>query len=235
MPWAVAAAGVTAVGGIAGSLIQADVSKSGQKAAQQMFAQQRADLAPWRTTGEAAGNVAADLSGANGPDAATAAMKNFQTSPGYAWSLDQGLRSVDAGAAAHGLLRSGAALKAEQTFGTGLADQEFSNYYNRLFNLSTLGENAAAGGASTANAAGNSANSAGNTQASIYGNAVGGVSNTVNSLFSNPKFTDWLSSTSGTSGPAYASLDPTGQSRAPNTWSSQPDSTFLPGGSQYNL
>ena len=66
-------------------------------------------------------------------------MAGFHTSPGYQFQLDQGLRAVDAGAAANGLLRSGAALKAEQTFGTGLADKEFApDYYNRLFDLSKL-------------------------------------------------------------------------------------------------
>ena len=108
-------------------------------------------------------------------------MGNFQTSPGYQFSRDQGLRAVDAGAAASGLLRSGATLKAEQTFGTGLADQEFTNYYNRLFDLSKLGENAAGGTAtaSTAAATGQAQTdlSLGSAQTSIYGNAAQGLGN----------------------------------------------------------
>jgi hypothetical protein len=119
-------------------------------------------------------------------------MDNFQTSPGYQWSLEQGLRGVDAGAAAKGLLRSGATLKAEQTFGTGLADQEFQQYYKNLTGLSTLGEQAAAGGASTAQAGANLAQGAGNTQASIFGNTAAGLGNTVNSLFSNKDFQNWI-------------------------------------------
>ena len=148
MPFAIAAAGISAAGAIGGSLLQADATKSAQSSAnaaqQAALDQSRADLAPYNTQGALATTDASNLLGLNGPDAATAAMGNFQTSPGYQFSLDQGLRAVDAGAAAHGMLRSGAALKAEQTFGTGLADQEFSNYYNRLFSLANLGENAAA-------------------------------------------------------------------------------------------
>jgi hypothetical protein len=138
-----------------------------------------------------------DLLGLNGPDAATAAMSKFQTSPGYQFSMDQGMRAIDAGAASKGLLHSGATIKAEQTFGTGLADQEFSNYFGRLNSLSNMGLTAA-GGISTAGnnlASGleNNAQSqattaigAGNAQSSIFGNAASGFGNTVNSLFSNP-------------------------------------------------
>ena len=142
----IAAAGITAAAGIGGSLLQSQAAKSGQNAAQAQFAQEQNNLAPFRTAGGSAVGVASDLSGANGPDAANAAMANFQTDPGYQFQLQQGLRAVDAGAASQGMLRSGATLKAEDTFGQGLAEQDFTNYYNRLFGLSQLGEQAAAGG-----------------------------------------------------------------------------------------
>ena len=175
MPFAIAAAAIPAVAGIAGSVTQSNATKSAQAQAQAQFAQEQANLAPFRTAGGSALGVASDLSGANGPDAATAAMANFQTSPGYQWDLSQGLRGVDAGAASQGMLRSGATLKAEDTFSTGLAYQDYTNYYNRLYNLSALGETAAAGGSPSAIAAGTSANQAGLTQASIYGNAASGL------------------------------------------------------------
>lgn len=176
----------------------------------ELIQQQRADLAPWRDTGTTANKSAADILGINGPDAATAAMADYHTSPGYQFALDQGLRAVDAGAAAKGLLRSGATLKAEQTFGEGLADQDFSNYYNRLFGLSQQGVTAATGGASTANAgiAGSTslantgaalAGSTGAQEASIYGNTATGISNQANALLNNPAVKDWL----GSSGPSY--------------------------------
>ena len=139
---------VSGVAGIAGSALQsgATSSSAGKATAAQLAQQQqeRADLAPWTGTPGTANTDTSDLLGLNGPDAATAAMAKFQTSPGYQWQLGQGLRAVDAGAASQGMLRSGATLKAEQTFGSGLADQDFTNYYNRLFDLSKLGESAAA-------------------------------------------------------------------------------------------
>jgi hypothetical protein len=51
----------------------------------------------------------------------TRRCSTFQSSPGYQFQLEQGLRAVDAGASAKGMLRSGAT-QAEQKFGHGLAN-----------------------------------------------------------------------------------------------------------------
>jgi hypothetical protein len=103
------------------------------------LAQARTDLDPWRTQGANALTVASNLSGANGPEAAALAQQDFFTSPGYQFRLDEGMREVDAGAAAKGMLRSGATLKGEQRFAQGLASEEFGNYYQRLNDLSKIG------------------------------------------------------------------------------------------------
>jgi hypothetical protein len=78
-------------------------------------------------------------------------------------------------------------------YATGLADQEFQQYYKNLTGLSTLGETAAAGGASTAQTGASLAQGAGNTQGSIYGNLGQGLTSTVNGLFNNPAFRSWIS------------------------------------------
>jgi hypothetical protein len=197
MPWAVAAAGVGAVGGIASGIMQSNTAANAQKLAQAQYQQQRADVAPWRDTGGQALGATADLLGLNGQDAANAAMGNFQQSPGYQWSMDQGMRAVDAGAAARGMLRSGATLKAEQTFGTGLADQEFSNYYARLAGLSGQGLTAATGGAQNAQNSANAALQGANAQNSIYGNTMQGLSSNANALLSNQQFQNWASGGGG--------------------------------------
>lgn len=208
MPFAAAGAiaGVASAGiGLASSLSQKGAVAGGQSqanAAQEAaLAQARADLEPWRTAGGNALGVTADLSGANGLDAAKAAQADFLTSPGYQWQLDQGLRAIDAGAAAKGILRSGATLKAEEAYGQGVAKQDFASYYNRLFDLSKLGETAAAGSADASQKTGagiaDTNMNAGNNTASIYGNAGQGLSSTVNGLFSNPKVVDWLNGGSG--------------------------------------
>jgi hypothetical protein len=208
MPWAVAAAGVSAVGGIVGSVLQNKSTKDAQSAAiaAQRESEERArqDLLPYNTQGQAGLTASSDLLGLNGPDAATAARAKFQASPGYQWSFDQGLRAVDAGAAASGMLRSGATLKAEQTFGTGLADQEFTNYYNRLFNLANLGENAAAKTGANAIQTGQGIAgtdvSTGAQLSSIYGNAAKGIGSATNTLFNNPQFQNWASGGGGATG-----------------------------------
>jgi hypothetical protein len=179
-------AGVSAIGGLIGGGAQSGAVNQANEQAQRALAQQRADLAPFRTAGTQAVGATSDLLGLNGTDAQTSAFSNFHTDPGYQFQLDQGLRAVDAGAAAKGILRSGATLKAEQTFGTGLADQSFNQYYNRLFGLAGLGENAAAGGASSANTSAAASLGAGNAQSSIYGNMASGLGSSINGLFSNP-------------------------------------------------
>jgi hypothetical protein len=229
-------AGVSAAAGIAGSVIQSKAASSAADKAnatqQQGLAQSRADLAPWTTAGGAAIPAVQDAAGLNGPEGYDAAMAGFHTSPGYAWQLEQGLREIDAGAASKGILNSGATLKAEQRFGAGLADKEFTDYYNRLFDLSKLGENAAGGSASaTADASKGIAQtdlSQGSATSSIYGNAAKGigdiVGNTANSIYGK---------TNALMDPSWASLNRTNPTIAPNTWSSQPDSYYLPGGAGY--
>ena len=202
MPWAVAAAGITAAAGLGSAAMQSSAAKSGQSAAigaqQQALEQARSDLQPWVGTGGDANTASANLLGLNGPDAAASAMKNYQTSPGYQWQMDQGLRAVDQGKAALGMLRSGATLKAEQTFGQGLANSDFGQYYNRLFSLSTLGENAAAGQGTgeitTGQGIAGTDRLAGSQQSGIYGNVGKGLGDTVGGLLSNPDVQSTLKS-----------------------------------------
>jgi len=51
--------------------------------------------------------------------------------PGYGFRMQEGLKAVDAQAAARGGLISGAALKASQRFGQDMASQEYQNAFNR--------------------------------------------------------------------------------------------------------
>jgi hypothetical protein len=193
MPFLPAGVGAAVAGGVAsagvgliGSALAGGKAGQGAAQSQQILSQQRNDLLPYTQAGYPTLQAQQDLLGLNGPDAAATAMGNFQQSPGYQWQLGQGLRSIDAGNAAKGILRSGATEKAEMTYGEGLANQDFSNYYNRLMGISTLGETAAAGGAATAGTAAQLAQGAGNTQGSIYSNFASGLGNQVNTLFSNP-------------------------------------------------
>lgn len=183
MPFAWAGAAAAAIGTV-GSLVKG----SGQSGAISQGQQQaNADVQPWVTTGTAANSQQANLLGLNGQPAADTAMTSFQASPGYAYQVQQGLRGVDAGAASKGLLRSGATLKAEQTLGSNLANQDFSAYMSRLNSLSTTGESAGVNQASTDTGA--AAN-----QASIYGNTANGVTNSLTGLLGNSNVQNGLTS-----------------------------------------
>lgn len=193
----IAAVGTAAsVVGTVGSLVKG----SGQSGAISQGQQQaNADVQPWVTSGTAANTQQSNLLGLNGQDAADTAMKSFQSSPGYQFSLTQGLRGVDAGAAAKGMLRSGATLKAEDTYASGLANQDFGNYMDRLNKLSTTGESAGVNQASTDT-------SAASNQSSIYGNTAGGVSNSLGSALSNPAVQNGLTGLFGSGAPATTTV-----------------------------
>jgi hypothetical protein len=200
MPFAAAGAVAAAGIGLVGSAMQSSAVSKGQSQAlaaqQQALQQERTDLGPWRTTGGQALGQTADLLGLNGQPAADAAMSTFQQSPGYQWQLGQGLRAVDAGAASQGILRSGATIKGEETYGQGLANQDFTNYYNRLAGISGQGLTAAGDlvkeQQTSANAQSGIDTGAANAQSSIYGDIAKNLGGTANTLLNNQGFQSWL-------------------------------------------
>ena len=111
-----------------------------------------------------------------------------------------------------GLHASGAALQAEQTFGSGLAASDFGNYWNRLQQLSGSGLDAAKGIASAAtggatNIANTDIGQAG-ADASIYGNMAKSIGTSANGLMNNQGFQNWLGGSGGGGGSVYS--DPVG-------------------------
>lgn len=61
----------------------------------------------------------------------TAPQFNYQSSPGYGFQLGQGMKSITDNAAATGAGMSGATQKSEQSYGTGLANQDYQNMFNQ--------------------------------------------------------------------------------------------------------
>ena len=266
MPFLPAGVGAAVAGGVASAAVGAGISalsgskQSGNVAGNSAQVQNQlmnlqpqfqtaldtttAAYQPYSTGGTQANVDQANLLGLNGQPAADAAMASFQSSPGYQFTLQQGLRGVDAGAAAAGMLRSGATLKQEDTYAQGLANQDFQQYYTNLANLGGQGLTAASGLASAnqnyvANMAGNvqQSNTAltGATQAqnSILGNTASGLGTTVNSLFSNPNVQSGINSLFGggstTSAAAFNANPSIGLSTVPGT-SAGYAGTFNPGG-----
>ena len=127
--------------------------------------------------------------------------------PGYAFRMKEGLKAVDAQAAARGGLISGAALKASQRFGQDMASQEYQNAYNRFQttrqntlapyqSLQGVGLNAAGGLSNAAGAYGTNSMGAlggyGGAAGGAYGalgtglyNAIGTAGNQINSAYGN--------------------------------------------------
>jgi hypothetical protein len=203
MPFAVAGAAIGAGASLIGSSMQSSAIKSGQDQANAALQAQVGREQPFLDTGGQANTQMANLLGLNGQDAANTAMSTYQTSPGYQFEMQQGLRGVDAGAASTGTLRSGATIKAEDTFAQGLADSDFGQYYNRLSSMSGTGQAAASGDATTAANMAQTDTSAAAAQSSIYGNAAKGIGTSVNQLFSNPGFQSLFSNTGGGGGSGY--------------------------------
>ena len=225
-----------------GSSAASSAARDASNLQKQMYYQTRSDLSPYNTAGQSALGSALSLAQGSptggGPDYVTAAYQNLpsqagamtqaelEKTPGYQFTLNQGLKSTQAANAAKGLGVSGAALKGAATYATGLADstysnrfneaqQSFSDYinlntaqqgnltnqFNRLNALTTTGENAAAQtgvtGAYLSNAAGNYLNQAGQaTQSGIQG-----AGNTAaNALNNYAGYNYWAGNSGGTRG-----------------------------------
>ena len=133
------AMGADASRGAANTQAEAADRATAQQAAQ--LAQQRADLQPWRTSGESANNKLSALMGMNGEDPTA----QLQATPGYQFRLNEGMKGVENSASARGSLLSGGTLKALQKYGQDFATNEYQNQFNRLNSMSSAGQSAAAG------------------------------------------------------------------------------------------
>jgi len=100
---------------------------------------------PYLSAGKSATGMYSDALGLNGADGNAAATSAFQTSPGYQFTLDQGTQAALRGASAAGMLNSGNTLTALDQYGTGVANQEYGSWLDRLNGLSGQGLSAANG------------------------------------------------------------------------------------------
>jgi hypothetical protein len=104
---------------------------------------------------------------------------NFRTDPGYNFNYDEGLRAVQQGLGASGLLNSTGAIKEMTRYGQGQADQEFNTIYNRIAGVAGIGQTAN----QTTNAAGeNAANNISNSYGNIGNAGASGYINGANAL-----------------------------------------------------
>ncbi len=135
----------------------------------------------------------------NAPPAGGPDMSVFTESPDYRFNLAEGQQAIDRSLAARGRTLSGAGVREGVRYASGMASNEFGNFYNRLANLAGLGQTAtgstAAAGANAANNISQNHLFAGQARASGYmqagqaaNNAVqGGIQNYMLYMYLNPQ------------------------------------------------
>lgn len=111
----------------------------------------RADLQPFRDLGvQAGGKLSSLLSGGQGLDAM------LQESSLFKFQSELGTRDINRQLSARGLYGSGAGLETLARFNNQLVGEEGNRLFDRLFNVTTLGANAAARQATNTSATGQS-------------------------------------------------------------------------------
>jgi hypothetical protein len=161
MSFAATAIGVGAAAGIAGSVISAEGGRKqagaivngqlvGRETALELDNRARADMAPFRSLGITAGNQIEQIIAGN------AKLDDlFKGSSLYDWESEMGTRSINRQLKARGLYNSGAGLETLAMFEKGLVAEEGARWWDKLFNTTALGSNAAAKMATGTTATGN--------------------------------------------------------------------------------
>jgi len=146
--------------GLKGADEQADASRASVNESRRQYNQTRSDFAPYREAGVGAlGRLNSLSQGDN---------SSFFNSPGYEFRRDEGTRNIQNSFAGRG--SGGNALKALAAYNSGLASQEYGNYWNPQAGLAGVGQTATQGtayaGANAAGQAGNALLAGGNARAS---------------------------------------------------------------------
>lgn len=243
MPWTAAAIAGSAVLGagtqMAGSGKASGAAKDAANLQKMQYLMTRQDLSPFTAAGAAVTpnllSLATGSPTGGGPDYVDLAYQNLplkmtqaelEQTPGYQFTRDQGLKSVQSAAAARGLGISGAALKGAAEYTTGLANKTYqdqfnlqqkrfadllelntgqqanlTNQYNRVADVAKIGANAAAGlgqqGVTAAQNAGNSLRAAGTAEGTGLINAGNALSQGVQNYLGYNQLQNYLGGTTG--------------------------------------
>lgn len=99
------------------------------------YLQETRDLySPLAQLATGAGQMYGNALGLNGAGGSAEAKAAFQTSPGYQFSLDQGLQALDRRRSAGGSFQSGGADADTMAYAIGTADQAHGSWLDRLAN-----------------------------------------------------------------------------------------------------
>lgn len=105
---------------------------SGVASAQNAFAPLTGAAGQYGAARFDASNMSADALGLNGPEGVARAQAAFQAGPGFQFALNQGLESIARNANVGGMAAGGNALREAQTYGQGLAQQEYDKWRQSL-------------------------------------------------------------------------------------------------------
>lgn len=185
---------------------QADAANNALNFQKQQYETSQANFKPYLDIGKGATYTLGQLTG-TGPNGQQD-FSSFFKDPSYSFAQSQGELGIERGANARGLNLSGGTLKDLSTFNSGLASQQYGNYFNRLMGLSQLGQASAAGAAANGTAAagqvGNSMQAVGQAQASGMIGGANAITGGINSGTSNALLAGYLGkNASGYGSPSY--------------------------------
>lgn len=120
-----------------------DFQKQAFNTSQGQINQAKTNFQPYLNAGNQATYTLGQLTGGGINDKPD--YSSFFNSPDYNFAQSQGQKGVINAANAQGVGLSGGTLKDLATFNSGLASQQYGNYFNRLMQLSQIGQNAAGG------------------------------------------------------------------------------------------
>lgn len=181
---AIASAGVGAYSASKSAKAQQSAAQSANDTQQYIFERNVELSEPWREAGQnALGAMNYEMGLGDKPEG----FGGFQAAPSYQFQLDEGMKAMERQQAARGMRLGGASAKEAMRYGTGLASQEYGNYYNRLASLSGVGQTATQSqmqaGSQYANAFGQNTLAAGNARASGYAGVNNAIQGGVNNAF----------------------------------------------------
>ena len=122
--------GATALGGLTGALSSDQTGTNYVGQANALSTDAGTELGTAQGYNQDAANIYGTLQ--NG-----ISQQTLENTPGYQFTLNQGLESTQNSAAARGLANSGAALKGAATYATGLANDTYQNQYNDLLSTAS--------------------------------------------------------------------------------------------------
>ena len=170
---------------------QTEMADKSIAAQREMFDIGRADLAPYREGGNTAQNQLMTLFGLGGDATAPNygkyakdfSMSDFTADPGYQFRLDEGIKALNASAAARGGALSGANVKNAMNYGQNAASAEYTNAYNR-YNANRAAQldpiyKLYAGGQAAASGSAAAANNLGSNLGTTYSNLGTNIGNTI--------------------------------------------------------